>query len=182
MLAIRRGTSADAALLTDLARRTFHDTYAADAPPDQLAIHLARAFSLEAQAAELTDQGLVTLLALVDDVPTGFAQVRIDLSHPVPPCVPPGPPVEVVRFYLEQAWAGRGIAGPLMEAVRAIGRGAGGTVAWLSVWEGNRRAIRFYEKCGFREVGRAPYRFGDRIEMDWVMSSALSAASAVQGP
>ena len=43
MLAIRRGTPADGALLTDLARRTFHDAYVA-AAPDQLAIHLARAF------------------------------------------------------------------------------------------------------------------------------------------
>lgn len=179
MLAIRRGTPADAALLTDLARRTFHDAYVAGAPPDQLAIHLARAFSLEAQTAELADRGLVTLLVLADDAPAGFAQVRIDLAHPAPPCVMAGAPVEVARFYLEQAWTGRGIAGPLMDAVLATAREAGGTVAWLTVWAQNRRAIRFYEKCGFREVGRAPYRFGDLIEQDCVMSRALCAESPV---
>ena len=177
MLAIRRGTPADGALLTDLARRTFHDAYVA-AAPDQLAIHLARAFGVEQQAAELADPGLVTLFALVEGVPAGYAQVQTDLTHPAPPCVAKGARIEIARFYLDQSWIGRGSAAPLMDAALATGRGAGGTVVWLTVWEENHRAIRFYEKCGFREVGRAPYRFGDQIMLDPVMSVALSAENS----
>lgn len=180
MITIRRATLQDAALLSDLARRTFHDAYVATAPPDQLAIHLARAFGVEQQSAELADQGLLTLLAEVEGDVAGFAQVRIDRAHAAPPCVRGGRAIEIARFYLEQRWTGHGIAQPLMDEVLATGKDVGGEVTWLTVWEGNRRAIRFYEKCGFREVGRAPYRFGDRIEQDWVMSRAIAAGSAVQ--
>jgi ribosomal protein S18 acetylase RimI-like enzyme len=179
MLAIRRATPADAESFTGLARRTFHDAYAATAPPDQLAIHLARAFTPARQAAELADPDLVTLLAMVHDDVAGYAQVRLR-GGSTPPSVPAGTPIEVARFYLEQAWVGRGVARPLMDATCALGRPQGATHAWLAVWEGNRRAIRFYEKCGFREVGRTPYQFGDRVEDDWVMVRAFSADSAVQ--
>lgn len=176
MLAVRRAGPGDVHLLTVLARRTFHDAYSATAPPDQLAIHMARAFSVEQQAAELSDPGLITLLALVRGTPAGFAQVRVVPGADVPTCVVGAHPVEVARFYLEQEWAGRGVARPLMDAVLAQARDAGGTVAWLMVWEGNRRAIRFYEKCGFREMGRAPYLFGELVELDRVMCLPLGTA------
>lgn len=173
MLVIRRATQADASVLTIVARRTFHDAYAGTAPARDLEIHLARAFGPAQQERELGDPGLVTLLAEIEGKPIGFAQVRVDLTHPAPPTVP-GVPIEIVRFYLDQEWTGRGIAQQLMREVLALGREAGAEVAWLTVWGKNARAIRFYEKSGFDHRGEAPFLFADRIEQDWVMVRSLS--------
>ncbi len=174
MLVVRRAGPVDASALTRVARRTFHDAYAGTAPPGDLEIHMTRAFGLVQQARELADPGLVTLLAEMAGDAIGFAQVRVDLGHPAPPSVQ-GAPVEIVRFYLDQAWTGRGIAPQLMAEVLATGRRAGGQVAWLTVWGENARAIRFYEKCGFDHRGEAPFQFADRTEQDWVMVRSLLA-------
>jgi ribosomal protein S18 acetylase RimI-like enzyme len=47
-----------------------------------------------------------------------------------------------------------------MDAVLAAARTLDGRKLWLSVWEHNPRAIRFYEKCGFVDEGMQPFTVG----------------------
>ena len=50
---IRTATAADAAVVADLARRTFYDTFAATNDPADMALHLERAYSVDQQTREL---------------------------------------------------------------------------------------------------------------------------------
>jgi ribosomal protein S18 acetylase RimI-like enzyme len=43
----------------------------------------------------------------------------------------------------------------------------------LGVWKENARAIAFYQRLGFREVGSQTFRIGDDEQQDLVMSRAL---------
>jgi hypothetical protein len=52
---IRRGTLADAALLSELGARTFSETFASDNTPEDLAAYIATAFNVAQQTAELQD-------------------------------------------------------------------------------------------------------------------------------
>lgn len=169
-VAIRRATPADAEALAALAARTFRDTYAADAPPEELATHLQRYFGPEAQAAELGDSAITTLLGEADGQPIAYAQVR---RGPVPPCVAGPAPVELMRLYVERTWHGRGLAQALMEEVEATARAVGGRTLWLQAWERNGRALAFYRKLGFEVVGRHPFVFGTMVEMDPVLVKRL---------
>jgi ribosomal protein S18 acetylase RimI-like enzyme len=49
----------------------------------------------------------------------------------------------------------------------------GGDAIWLLVWNQNFRAIAFYRKCGFVEVGTTQYLFGDTIEVDPIMMLSI---------
>ncbi len=40
---------------------------------------------------------------------------------------------------------------------------------WLSTWQKNERAIRFYEKWGFQIVGNAIYAIGEDVTDDFIM-------------
>jgi ribosomal protein S18 acetylase RimI-like enzyme len=42
---------------------------------------------------------------------------------------------------------------------------------WLSVWGRNLRAIAFYEKHGFRRVGRQDFRMAGELHCDMVMAA-----------
>ncbi len=46
-------------------------------------------------------------------------------------------------------------------------------VIWLGVWEYNPRAQRFYEKNGFREVGKHTFQLGTDAQTDLVMQREL---------
>jgi ribosomal protein S18 acetylase RimI-like enzyme len=82
-------------------------------------------------------------------------------------------PIELKRFYVEKAFHGTAVASQLLRVSeeRAIAEGA--DVVWLGVWERNPRAIRFYQKNGFREVGEHTFAVGSDVQRDLVMSRRL---------
>ena len=167
---IRRGEVADAAALADFAARTFEETFAADNRPEDMAAHRAAAYGVARQTAELSDPDIVTLVALDGERLVAYAQVRRGAR---PPCVTQDEPVELQRFYVDRAEHGSGLAGRLMEAVVEAARGFGARHLWLGVWERNARAIAFYAKCGFVDVGSKIYMVGPDRQVDRVMVTAV---------
>lgn len=164
-LTIRRATLDDAAAVAALAAKTFFDTFAADNRPEDMAEHLATAYGVPQQSAEIADPGYATLLAFVDDTLAAFAQVR---HQTPPPCVAGDAPIEIHRFYVDQRWHGQGVARPLMDACLEAVRGFGGRTAWLSVWEKNPRAQAFYAKAGFTRAGEADFWVGPDRQTDHI--------------
>lgn len=63
------------------------------------------------------------------------------------------PAVELQRIDVERGFHGKGLAGELLAELLASARNHGAAAVWLGVWENNPRAIRFYQRSGFLEVG-----------------------------
>lgn len=84
------------------------------------------------------------------------------------------PAIELSKFYTRAGEHGGGIAAPLMAATLEAARESGAVACWLGVNEENARAIRFYEKQGFRKAGRKHFTVGGRVENDWVLAQALA--------
>lgn len=169
--AIRSASAADAALLADFGARTFVDTYAAFNDPENLRLHLAATYGVDRQAGELVDPNFATLLAWRGERLAGFAQVR---RGPAPPCVIAATPVELYRLYVDRAWHGSGIAPLLLGEVRSAALAFGGATLWLKVWERNARAIAFYAKSGFTDVGTADFYVGTDRQTDRVLIMTLA--------
>lgn len=167
---IRPATVADAEALATLARQTFYDTFASTNDAADMALYLAKAYGIDQQTREIEDRDITTLLVEQDGALIGYAQVRA--GH-VPDCVTAPAPVELWRFYIDSAWHGRGVARPLMDAVRTEAIRRGGRTLWLGVWEKNDRARAFYAKCGFRDAGSHIFLFGTDPQTDLVMVTAL---------
>ena len=172
---IRRATLSDAAALAELAGRTFTETFASDNSPEDLDSHLCASYGVPQQTAEIEDRDVTTLLALQREEPIGFAQVR---RKAAPSCVTSERPVELHRFYLARLAQGKGLAAPLMRAAREAARELGGLHIWLGVWERNPRAIAFYLKSGFVQVGSHVFTVGGDRQTDLVFVSPLSAQVA----
>lgn len=170
-LKIRRGILADAPALAEIGARTFTDTFAADNRPEDLQVHLTRSFGVPQQSAELADPNEITLLAERNGVLIGFAQVRRNAG---PSCVTQEGPVELHRFYVDKSAHGTGVAGVLMAAAHDAAREFGGKHLWLGVWERNARAIAFYSKVGFRQIGTHDFIVGTDRQTDQVLVVALA--------
>ncbi|MFO1324826.1 MAG: GNAT family N-acetyltransferase [Burkholderiales bacterium] len=162
----RRGAAADAAALAEFAARTFAETFGADNRPEDMCAHLAKSYGIAQQTAELDDRDVVTLLAHRADALVAYAQVR---RQAPPPCVTHERPIQLHRFYVDRPAHGSGIAAQLMAEARAVARALGGRHLWLTVWERNPRAIAFYGKMGFSDVGTADYHLGPERQTDRVL-------------
>jgi ribosomal protein S18 acetylase RimI-like enzyme len=167
---LRRARPDDLADYADLCRRTFTDAYAANHEADALARHVAVAFRDERLRDELASDDAPVFLVAHEGILVAYACLGLG---PAPAGVHGTRPVEIVRFYVDRAWHGRGIAGPLMDAVLGAARDAGGDVAWLTTWEHNSRALGFYARQGFARVGRATYLFDGVPENDQLLAIPL---------
>jgi ribosomal protein S18 acetylase RimI-like enzyme len=162
---IRHATVADAAALAEIAERTFRDTFAEHNTPEDLEAYIASAYGEEKQRREL-ESGHIVLLGESDDGELiAYTQMRRVES--------PHGEVEIARFYVDRNHHGRGIAQQLMQAAYDTARALGATNIWLGVWEHNLRAIAFYAKCGYRDVGSQPFLVGSDLQTDRVMARVI---------
>lgn len=170
---IRTAVEHDARALSELAERTFRDAFGGVNARDDVDLHCARAFAPDIQAREIKDPAIETLVVEHEGALVAFAQLR--LSGESPPCVTLSPAVELQRIYVDRRWHGTGLARELMTNVFERTRKAGAKGLWLGVWEHNARAIRFYKRVGFSEVGDQVFRLGNDPQRDVVMVALPSA-------
>jgi len=166
-LKIRYATAADHILLAEVGAETFYDSFAADNTPEDMAAYLAGSFCPEKQASELADPASKFLIAELGDQTVGYARLKFG---PAPAAVIAQKPMEIVRFYARKAWIGKGIGAQLMQACLDEANRSGCDVVWLDVWEKNPRAIAFYRKWGFVQVGTQIFPLGDDLQHDWLMA------------
>jgi GNAT superfamily N-acetyltransferase len=174
-IVIRTAVATDAASLATFAARTFHDTYAADNRPEDMALHIAQSFGSAHQQRELANPNITTLIAEVDGQMAGYAQLRGGLA---PRSVTGEAPVELWRFYVSHEWHGRGVAQALMQSVESAALRRGGRTLWLGVWEHNPRAKSFYQKCGFADVGSHVFKVGSDVQTDRVLVRRLATVTS----
>ncbi len=170
MWTFRRAVEKDAAGLGELARKIFYDTFARFNTADDMAMYCAEAFTPSAMSEALRDPRTEIIVAEENGRLIAYAQLHRDEA---PPEVQGASPVELKRFYVLGEWHGRGLAREMMREItmRAIEQGS--DVLWLGVWEHNPRAIGFYRKLGFEEIGEQAFLLGTDRQRDLIMAIPL---------
>ena len=167
---IRYGTTEDAKMLSELGAKTFYDTFAKDNIPENMEAYLKRSFSPEIQFHELSQPDVIFLIVEFEETPIGYAQLILNSKDDV---IKGTRPLEIRRIYASQEYLGKGIGRELMQATISEARQRDCDCIWLGVWEKNQRAIEFYKKWGFREVGAHLFSVGDDPQNDFVMELEL---------
>lgn len=169
---MRPATPADAPTLSALAIQVFLHTYA----PDGVRADLAReAFTVcgeDAFAARLREPHRRILLAerLPDGGLVGFAEILLQ-GYPAPAGGRHG--AELVRLYVQPQAQGTGVGTTLLHAAETAARDAGLHTLWLTAWEGNERALHFYARRGYGDIGATMYSFEGREYGNRVLARTL---------
>lgn len=168
---IRHGTTADAKRLSELGAKTFYETFAKDNTPENMNAYLKRSFSPEIQFNELSQPNVIFLIAEFGGNMTGYAQLILNSQDEA---IKAARPLEIRRIYALAEYLGKGVGKDLIQATIREARRRGCDCVWLGVWEKNQRAIDFYKKWGFREVGTHIFSVGDDPQNDFVMELELT--------
>lgn len=80
------------------------------------------------------------------------------------------------KCYVRPAAHGSGVAKRLLDAAAASAAARGSQAMWLNVNYENFRAMRFYEKHGWRHVGFTEFKVGQRVHRDPVYEIRLGEA------
>jgi diamine N-acetyltransferase len=174
---IRRAHRGDAGPLAGIAEATFRATFGAMNTASDMDVHCRRSYGESIQAAEIARPDMVTLVSEDAGCLVGYAQLR---WRGAPPCVAATSPGEIQRLYVVAAWHGRGLAQALMQACLDEMAQRGSDAVWLGVWERNARAIAFYGKFGFVEVGEHEFPLGGDLQRDIVMARPVAPGERVR--
>ena len=167
----RKARIDDALELSKLAESTFRATFGAVNTAEHMELHCRENYSQDIQASEISNSQVLTLVGENDGHLIGYAQMR---WGKVPECVAAQRPAELNRLYVAQQWHGKGIAQVLMNACLEAALEHGSDAVWLGVWERNPKAISFYRKLGFTEVGDHTFLLGGDPQRDIVMVRPLN--------
>ena len=175
-LTIRKATDQDAQILTEIARKSFYDTFA-DHPknaPEDMKSYMDEAFTVEAISSELADKNSTYFVAEIEKEMVGFAKLKGNSREEG---ISGENPIELCRLYALQEFIGKGIGKALMLHCFEFARENGHDVFWLGVWEYNYRAQEFYKKFGFEKCGEHIFQLGNDPQTDWLMQRSIAIES-----
>jgi ribosomal protein S18 acetylase RimI-like enzyme len=177
MLEIRHARKDEAAQLGGVAELIFRDTFAPFNTEADMELYCAEAMSAEAFASDLDDPMSEILVAAEDGAIVAYAHIH---RGEAPAVAGSAPAIELKRFYLLRGQHGTGLARRLMREVAGRSAALGAATLWLGVWEHNGRAIAFYRKLGFEEVGEQPFLLGTDLQRDLIMTVPLATLLATE--
>lgn len=172
---IRTATTDDAGRLAELAAVTFPLACPPGSPPEDIAAHLANTLSPDNFRAYLADPAVTVLVMDADGELRGYSLLvaRPAEDPNVAAVLTELPCTELSKCYVHPDHHGLGAAAELMHASIGSAAASGARGLWLGVNSQNARAIRFYEKSGFRRVGTKSFKLGSTVENDFVMERGL---------
>jgi diamine N-acetyltransferase len=168
-IVIKEATVADAALIADLSRQTFYDSFAAENTKADMDKFLNETFTREKLMEEVGAPGNTFLLAYNGDEPVGYVRLRESTKV----MLQEEKALEIARIYAMQASIGKGVGSALMQKCIDIARQKNVKVLWLGVWEKNFKAISFYRKWGFEQFGEHVFMLGNDPQTDMLMKKVL---------
>lgn len=164
----RDATVEDAALVGEIGRRSFTETFGHLYSAENLAAFLIN-HDEENWRRELSDPAFAVRLGFVD----GETAAYLKLGPPSLPFEVKRPTIELRQFYVLKPWQGAGLAAEMMEWVIAEARRRCAEEIYLSVFVDNHRARRFYERNGFAAVGSYDFMVGTHADEDVIMQLKL---------
>jgi ribosomal protein S18 acetylase RimI-like enzyme len=162
--AIRPATPEDIPALSELARRTWSETFGHSVSADD-----AESYLEATRSPYRIDEALREEVILVADA-NGVLLGYVQFGPVTIPEIETGPADGGLhRLYVASEAQGWGLGRRLTEAALAHPALADARRIFLSVWERNEKAIHLYESLGFRTIGTTRFTIGDALAEDLVM-------------
>jgi GNAT superfamily N-acetyltransferase len=150
----RSAGTADALCISVLATQVFLDTYAIDGIRPSLAREVLEHLSVEAFTAHLSQPDARFIVAERAAHLIAFAQLT--LGRPLSGD-PARPAANLNRLYVHERFTGTGLGTALLGRAETLAAAEGCAVLWLTSWTGNTRALAFYGRRGYKDVGSSTY-------------------------
>lgn len=169
-VSIREAQPSDALCLSVLATQVFLDTYATHGVRAALAREVLSTFAEARFCEALSDPSSRIVIAERDEHLIGFAHVCLGARQEL---APDGAQSELLRLYVQEPFASRGVGTRLLGAAEEVAAGFGTDVLWLTPWVNNDRAIAFYGRRGYSDHGLTYFLLEGESHENRVLAKSL---------
>lgn len=166
---IRRALISDVALISQLGKVTFFDTFNGTCTDEDMQGFIEDYFNEKQVQFELQNPDDFYFIAFADDVPVGYIRMKEEQSEVE--IIKSKKNIELKRIYVLKEYHLKKIGAALMNFALDFAADNGYELLWLGVWEHNERALNFYKKFGFIDTGfKHPFPIGNTPQTDnWLI-------------
>jgi len=159
MTSICKAGEKDVSLLSSLATTTIIESHGHSAPAEDMNNYIAEKYTETVFKDELSDTKNIYHFIYHDNELAGFSKIVFNCSYE-------GSPIENVtkldRIYVLRKFYDQKLGRQLFQFNVDLAKANGQAGMWLYTWVENTRAIRFYEKNGFRIIGSHDFHVSPR--------------------
>lgn len=167
---LRPGTADDVEVISALSIQVFLDTYATEGVRPDLAQEAFAEYSVDAFASRLHEPQRRFILAETGTGLVGFAELLVaERAAPVGDMVG----AQLVRLYVQPSAQGTGLGKALIGSAERIAAEARSNGLWLIAWDRNHRALEFYARAGYSDLGADTYTLKDQSYGTRVLAKRL---------
>ena len=172
MIEIRIANNSDAEYIALLGRITFTETFGHFfRNKTDLLDYYNRTFSVEKIKSGLKNPSNVFWIAFVDELPVGYAKLKLNSKSKF---IQSENICQLQKIYVLHDFLSMKIGLQLQNRLIDKAREKQFEKIWLSALESNKRAINFYKKNGFEDIGTHDFQIGSEHFEFIVMSRSLS--------
>ncbi len=150
---IRRLNALDQDLLIYVGRKTFDDTFRGTCSEEDMLFSLDQFYNTPQVKSELADEEDFFWGAFYENELVGFYRMHVGSKKCPIDFLSNERPIELKRIYLLEKVQGLGIGQLLMDHAQDFARSNKRNFLYLSVWEYNFKAQKFYQKNRFEDSG-----------------------------
>lgn len=156
--------------LQKIGKKTFLDTFAQHNSESNMKNYLEESFATAKLTTELSHPDSSFYFAKHQDKVVGYMKINVAAAQTE---IRDARSLEIERIYVSKDFQGRKVGQLLYERAIEIAKEKDLDYVWLGVWENNARALRFYEKNGFKQFGQHVFRLGDDEQTDIMVKKPL---------
>lgn len=153
-IAITPAMTSDCHLLSVLFKTVYINTYGLEGVTEEFSNFIEQQFAPSKIRADIESKDSQLWIAKYKDNPVGVLQVALANACPITKVLHP----EINKLYLLSRFFGQGIGQQLMKSAESELLQNGYQSAWLWVLASNERAIGFYQKQGYKNIGTADFQ------------------------
>lgn len=155
---IRKATPEDATILSELSILSFMPAHGHSSPKKDIDDYVSQNFSVANLTKELQETTSEFYLLLHNQKPIGYSKLMYDKTDED---VAIKNVTYLSRFYLLPEYYGKGFGKELFEHNIKICKSKKQQGIWLKVWVENEKAIKFYKKMGFINIGSTDFKISE---------------------
>lgn len=170
---VQKADTIAAEIVALLGRLTFRETFEHlfEGREDELSAYLDQTFSVSKIRLSIAKLENHYWLALRDGLPIGYAKLKLPSQNPL---VSDGSAAQLQKIYILSEFLSHRAGYALLRAVKAKAEEAKVETIWLTVLDSNQRAIRFYERNDWFDIGDATFSIGSQDFSFRVLQTSMS--------
>ena len=163
---LKRGTLNDLFTLKELVSMNYIDTCDKDITQAYITEYIDKTFTIPKLSKELTREDSLFYLLYVDKKLVGYTKLnkyeaQLDIKSPKS--------LEIEKIYILKYYQSKGLGKILLNEIIRIAKNDNKEFIWSGVLEKNKNAISFYNKNGFKQIGRFPFKVENYIKTGFIM-------------